>query len=446
MNARIQKLFARIQLFIFCTLAITLPFFAWAEKKSAPPNIVLIISDDQAWTDYSFMGHPNVRTPNLDRLAAQSLTFPRGYVPSSLCCPSLASILTGKYPHGHKITGNDPAIASDLPRREAYKSAEYRAAREKMNSAIEAQPTLPRLLGERGYLSFQAGKWWQGNFRRGGFTHGMTEDVAERGGRHGDAGLKIGRQGLEPIYDFIEIAQQEQKPFFIWYAPMMPHTPHNPPERLLRKYRGLTNSVHVAKYWAMIEWFDETCGELLNHLDKQGLTENTIVAYVTDNGWIQDPDKGDYAPRSKQSPYDTGLRTPIMLRWPAKIKPHNSEELASSIDFMPTFLQAAGVETKERFPGINLFDKRAVAKRDTIFGECFTHDIMDLNDPSKSLRWRWAVDNDWKIIAPHEANEPNAPIELYNLAQDPFEKNNLAGKERKRVAQLRKKLDAWWTP
>ena len=94
---------------------------------------------------------------------------------------------------------------------------------------------------------------------------------------------------MQPIYDFIADAQSDGKPFFVWYAPMLPHTPHNPPERLLAKYQDKTPSPHVAKYWAMVEWFDETCGQLLDHLDKQGLAENTIVCYVTDNGWIQDP-------------------------------------------------------------------------------------------------------------------------------------------------------------
>ena len=109
---------------------------------------------------------------------------------------------------------------------------------------------------------------------------------------------------------------------------MMPHTPHNPPERLLDKYKDKTPSPHVAKYWAMVEWFDETCGQLLDHLETEKLAENTIVVYVTDNGWIQDPD-GTLSVRSKRTPYDGGLRTPIMVRWPGKVKPRTSDELAS---------------------------------------------------------------------------------------------------------------------
>ncbi|MBA4150915.1 MAG: sulfatase [Verrucomicrobia bacterium] len=415
-----------------------------ARKTSTPPNIVLIISDDHAWNDYSFMGHPEVRTPNLDRLAAQSLTFERGYVPASLCCPSLASILTGQYPHKHKVTSNDPPMPEGVPRREAYKLPEVMAGRERMNRFVEEIPTLPRLLSEQGYLTFQTGKWWQGNFRRGGFTHGMTDGNPETGGRHGDAGLQIGRKTMQPIYDFIGTAQQEKKPFMVWYAPMMPHQLHNPPERLLKKYRDKTPSLHVAKYWAMIEWFDETCGDLLNHLEREGLAENTIIAYVSDNGWIQQPDKADYGSRSKQSQYDTGLRSPIMVRWLVQAKPENSPALASSIDFMPTLLTAAGVPVPRGLPGINLLDKKAVAKRKMIFGECFTHDSADLDRPEKSLRWRWGIEGDWKVILPDPVNEPNGVVELYNLKADPFEAQNLAHKEKRRIAALTKKVDAWW--
>ena len=188
----------------------------------------MIISDDHAWTDYSFMGHPSIRTPNLDRLASQSLVFPRGYVPASLCCPSLASIITGLYPHQHRVTSNDPPIPQGMERGQFQKSEAFREGRELMNRHLEAVPTLPRLLKEKGYLSLQTGKWWQGDFSRGGFTHGMT-----KGNRHGDDGLDIGRKTMQPIYDFVGNARKDGKPFFVWYAPMPPHSPH-PPARVSR--------------------------------------------------------------------------------------------------------------------------------------------------------------------------------------------------------------------
>ena len=92
-------------------------------------------------------------------------------------------------------------------------------------------------------------------------------------------GLAIGRQTMQPVFDFL--AASKGKPFFLWFAPMLPHNPHTPPERLLARYRDKTDSIHIARYWAMCEWWDERCGELLAHLDDQGLTENTLVVYAS---------------------------------------------------------------------------------------------------------------------------------------------------------------------
>jgi uncharacterized sulfatase len=418
--------------------------FAGSALAAAPPNIVLIISDDQAWGDYGFMGHPHIRTPNLDRLAAQSLVFPRGYVPSSLCCPSLASIITGRYPHQHGITSNDPTVPGDVKPKDKSKAAEFRDGRHTMNGFMEKAATLPRVLAAHGYLSFQTGKWWQGNFATGGFTHGMSVGDEDHGGRHGDAGLKIGRETMQPIFDFIGTAQEEKKPFLVWYAPMLPHDPHNAPDRILEKYKAVAPSLHVARYWANIEWFDETVGQLLEHLDKQGLAENTIVAFVADNGWIQDPESPKFAAKSKQSPYDGGLRTPIMLRWPGKIAPRKSEALATSLDFYPTLLTALGLKPAADLPGLNLLDGTALAKRQQLFGECYTHDAKDLANPAASLRWRWMIDGHTKLIVPAAQNEPTEKTELYDLAADPNEERSLAASQADRVAELSQKLDAWW--
>jgi uncharacterized sulfatase len=257
---------------ISCLAAIVAIVHA-APTSAAPPNVVMMISDDQSWTDFGFMGHDTIKTPNLDRLASQSAVFPRGYVPSSLCRPSLATLMTGLYPHQHKISGNDPPAGTD---------------RAEMLRHIRRLPTLPRLLAKQGYVSHQSGKWWEGSHQLGGFTAGMTHGDPKRGGRHGDEGLTIGRQGLQPIFDFVDSAGE--KPFFLWYAPFMPHTPHTPPKRLLDKYTAPEKSIHIARYQAMCEWFDETCGQLLDYLDKKNLADNTLVVFVTDNGWIQQTD------------------------------------------------------------------------------------------------------------------------------------------------------------
>ncbi len=392
-----------------------------------PPNMVLIISDDQAWTDFGFMGHETIQTPSLDRLARESAVFTRGYVPDSLCRPSLATIISGLYPHQHKIVGNDPPKGTN---------------RRKMLKHVQAMPSLPRILGKQGYRSFQSGKWWEGNYRRGGFTHGMTHGDPKRKGRHGDEGLKIGRNGMEPIFDFIR--ESGDTPFFVWYAPFLPHTPHNPPERLLKKYQQPGRSIHVARYYAMCEWFDETCGELLDFLDENQLAGNTLVAFVTDNGWIQRTDSGRFAPKSKRSQYDGGLRTPIMLRWPGRISPGKNETLASSIDLAPTILRACGVKPPSELPGIDLISvaNGTPAERKAIFGEIFEHDVADVDDPAASLLYRWMIMGRWKLIVPKKTG---AAVELYDLIADPHETKNLADENRDKVGELRKHLNAWWS-
>jgi uncharacterized sulfatase len=251
---------------------------------------------------------------------------------------------------------------------------------------------------------------------------------------------------MQPIYDFIGEAKTANKPFLVWYAPMMPHDPHTPPQRLFDKYKDKAPSGHIAKYWAMVEWFDETCGALLKHLDDQGLRENTIVVYVSDNGWITNPKTGRYAEKSKQSQYDGGLRSPIMLRWPAKVQPKMSDALASSLDFAPTILKAAGLEPTKDMPGINLLDEAAVSARKTIYGECFTHNFVDIEVPSTSLKWRWMIDGHTKLIVPNKANQPDDVIELYDLKADPTEEKNLASDQSAKVTELTAKLDAWWKP
>jgi len=406
-----------------------------SEAAAAGPNVVMIIGDDQAWGDFGFMGHPAIHTPHLDRLASQSLVFTRGYVPSSLCRPSLATLATGLYPHQHRITSNDPPGRPDR--------ALMLRNRQRQIANIERVPTLARLLGQRGYVSFQTGKWWEGNFSRGGFTEGMTHGDPARGGRHGDAGLKIGREGLEPIFDFLD--RHQGRPFFIWYAPFLPHQPHNPPEELLAHYREKTDSIHVARYWAMCEWFDQTCGELLAGLERRGLADNTLVVFVVDNGWIQQPDAARYAPRSKRSPNEGGIRTPIMLRWPGHIQARRDESTpVVSVDLVPTILGACGLEPTAEMPGVNLLDTERLAKREAIFGEIFTHDAVKVDDPASSLQYRWCIEGRWKLILPNPKLLPDAQPELYDLEADPREDDDLAARRPQVVERLHTRIEQWW--
>ena len=416
------------------------------------PNILYVISDDQAWTDYGFMGHPQIKTPHLDKLSRESVLFERGYVPTALCRPSLATLVNGQYAHKHGITGNDPSPKT-YPREKEI----YNQKRAQLISYLDKFETLPNLLGEKGYLSHQSGKWWEGNFKHGGFTHGMTRGFPEKGGRHGDDGLKIGRSGLQPIEEFVDHSMKENKPFFLWYGVFLPHTPHNPPERLLKPYQNLGLPLPIAKYYAMCTWFDETCGQLIELLEKRGLRDDTIIVYVTDNGWIQNPERNGYAPRSKQTPYEGGIRTPIMFSWPnGNLKNGKRKDVVSSIDLFPTVLAAAGARAPKGLPGLNLLENlrnEKPIKRKGIFGESFAHDVADVENPEDSLIFRWTIEGKWKLLLTYDGEvnryqsthpRKEKRPQLFNLLKDPQEKRNLAGDNPEVVARLAAKIGKWW--
>ena len=472
MNNVREKLNCCLKRHSLCGLLLLILFLPSAAltgaAESAPPNVVLILSDDQHWSDYGFMGHEHLQTPALDRLASESLVFRRGYVPFSLCCPSLASLITGRYPHEHLIVGNDPPEAHGIPRRSPEGRKLFEAGREEMTKRFGQWPTLPKLLGEHGYRSLQTGKWWQGHYSQGGFDEGMT-----KGSRHGDEGLAIGRKTMQPVFDFIDRCSDTEQPFFIWYAPMLPHTPHDPEKSFVQHYESKTDSIHVAKYWGNVERFDTTVGDLIDHLDANGLSENTLVVYVCDNGWITNPENGKYAGKSKRSPYDGGLRTPIMLRQPGTIAPGTSDSLASSLDLVPTVLARCQISAPKELPGINLLDQEAVTARKQLFGACYVHTLADIEKPGRNLLWRWTVKDApageiWKLIEPATYGAPGTHVlpngesriidqvskdcfeqgivELFDISGDPDEQNNVATTNAEVVKQLQHDLNTWWQP
>jgi uncharacterized sulfatase len=418
-----------------------------AAAPAAKPNILVIISDDQGWEDYGFMGHPHLATPALDQLAAQSLTFARGYSPVPLCRPSLCSIATGLYPHQHGVTGNDPTLPdAGVNAQTGRANPKYARYYTTIIENFRSRPNFIRDLTSRGYRSLETGKWWEGDpVQTAGFTSAMTVGTG-KGDRHGGAGLEIGRQGLAPITQFIE--QSGPQPWLVWYAPMLPHAPHTPPAELLAKYLKVAPSEPVARYWASVEWFDRTCGELLAYLEQKKLRENTVVLYTTENGWIQHPQQANRpAPRSKLTPYEGGHRTPIMISWPGHVAPRmDREHLASTIDFWPTLAALLKTPAPASLPGLNLTDATAVARRTSLFGEHYAHNIADVDAPTRSLEHRWIIAGWHKLIVPDARNRPKATPELYDLQSDPGEKTDLAAQRPERVRELRLQLDTWWTP
>jgi len=418
-------------------------------QAAKPPNIVFLLSDDQQWTDYGFMGHPDIQTPHLDKLASEGLLFRHGYLASPICRPSLASMVTGLHPFSHGVTGND--VIKNQDRNEADRP---------LREIFYKNPTFIKALTDNGYLAHQSGKWWEGTWEDGGFTHGMKSDPNARHGR--GKSISIGRKGLEPVTDFIDMAVAEDKPFFVWYGVFLPHTPHNPPKRLLDKYTQEGRAQDVAKYYAMCEWMDETCGELLGHLDKKGIRDNTLIFYICDNGWAprsvrsDDPHQkkfSDYALRTKASPFNGGIRTPIMISWPGKVVPADDPNLAHSLDIYPTLMAAAGLESPDNLPGINLLDEKARTERKAVFGSVHASHNISVGNPDETLLYLWCVSGDWKLMIRYKGKDEarhsvinswdTKPMRLYNLKKDPHETNELSEQHPDKVAELRKKIEAW---
>ena len=444
---------------------------------AAPPNVVYIIPDDHTFRDFGFMGRPDALTPHMDRLAAQSARFVNGYVPTSLCSPSLAVMLTGRYPHQSGLHFNHPPPGNSGFNRMKSR-AEYEAARSPSFEIIRSQPTLPRALGQHGYVSFQTGKFWEGHYSNAGFTEGMTlftprpgqdfggnrilksGELAAHG--NGDHGLQIGRQTMQPIADFLDGTGKE-KPFFLWYAPYLPHQPHDSPQRYFDLHRQRGAAAHRIPYLASISQFDDTVGQLMTLIEQRGLLKSTLIILCADNGWSpgtqrmkKSPEEFEHTHESKFSPFEDGLRTPILISLPGVVKPATHTQLVSSVDLLPTVLSAiVQPDAIPDLPGRSLW---AAAKGDTplteqpVFGEIYPGDASTLRHPERDIAYRWVREGEWKLIVPH-AHKKTAPwgdylteIALYHLPTDPEEKTNLATREPDRVKTLQTTLDAWWKP
>lgn len=440
---------------------------------SERPNIVYIISDDQSWSDFGFMGNERVHTPNLDRLAARSARFPNGYLTTSVCRPSLATLLTGLYPHQHGIHFNHgPPGNSGYNRMTSIE--EYQQVRGREFSLIRSVETLPRILSEKlEYRVLQTGKFWEGHWRNGGFTEGMTTfetppasqgyggvrtlvngDRVAHG--NGDHGLQIGRETMEPIETFILDCEEAETPWMVWYAPYLPHQPHDAPEEFYEIAKSNPNvETHEIPYFASIAQFDQTVGWLVHFVEVNADPRNTIFVFVSDNGWrpSETPESGReqefaHTKRSKRAPFDDGLRGPILLRWDGVVTPEERSELVSSIDIVPTLLRLVGLG-KNDLPGHDLL-KEAKTDRD-VFGAVYPGDATSLGHPERDVAYRWARSGDWKLILPHGQNPWGNYLKepaLFNVRVDPRERVNRASDDEYRdlVSALRKKIDAWWTP
>ena len=289
-----------------------------AAQSSTPPNIILIIADDVGWNDLGCYGNPVVSTPNIDRIAQEGIRFTNAYLTASSCSPSRTSIISGRYPHN---TG----------------SAE-------LHTPLPASVTLfPSLLQEAGYYTAQAGKWHLGDAARRGF-----DTIHDNGKENGDGGEALWLTTLRE--------RPDDQPFFLWLAAIDAHRVWGPNE-----FSGKNEAAKItpppfladtdrtkqdlARYYDEITRFDDYIGKVEEELRRQGVLDNTIIIILSDNGRP--------FPRSKTRVYDSGMKTPFVVKWNAGLpkKGAVSNSLISVIDIAPTLLEVAGAETLPSFQG-----------------------------------------------------------------------------------------------
>ncbi len=417
-----------------CAAWLTCP--VWAK---APPNFVLLIADDQGAEDAEPFGNAGVHTPNLTRLARQGLRFDCAFVTASSCSPSRCSLLSGRYPHSHGA----PQLHQPLPK---------------------GQPNFVASLRQAGYWTALAGKTHMGKEALAAF------DVVKAGG--GPSGCE---QWLATLKE-----RPKDRPFLAWLAAVDPHrdyqpgaiaVPHSPEAVTVPPYLPDTPEVRkdLAMYYDEIARLDRYVGEVLDELDRQGVANDTVVLYLSDNGRP--------FPRCKTTLYDSGIRTPLIVRWPDKVRPGTTtRSLVSTVDVAPTLLGLAGIAAPASVQGksfAGVLADSTVEVRSHVFAEKNWHDFDDHVRAVRSGRYKYIRNSylDVPLTPPADAVRgptfqdmlrlqaagqlkpdqqacfatPRPAEEFYDLDNDRHEMGNVAGDSHyaEPLRQLRAALDQW---
>lgn len=298
------------------------------------PNILLILADDQGYGDLSCHGNPRAKTPNLDRLATESVEFTRFHV-SPVCAPTRASLLTGRSHLRcgvHGVTaGRETMRTEEVTIAEALKPAGYRTALYGKWHLGEHYPYVPFAQGFDDFIGFRTGHWinyWDAQFERNGKPYPLKGYVTE-------ALTSLAIRFLE---------KQRRSPFFLYLAYNVPHTPWQAPARFWDQYRGMDIPEDVAAAYALNGCLDEQVGRLLRRLEELKLADDTIVLYLSDNG--PNGQRFNCGLRGiKGSVYEGGTRVPLFIRWGNRLPAGKKvDRIAAHVDIYPTLLELCGVQ------------------------------------------------------------------------------------------------------
>lgn len=455
MKPETERIFGLLALLILCIT----PGCQSIPDQLPYPNVVLIVGDDYGYPYHSFAGADYVITPTMDRLAASGTVFTNGYVPANHCAPSLRSMITGMLPIQY-----DSLAASN--QRAYMASAEYEQMTPEEQTtwqenyrfhAMKDVPTLARTLTQHGYQTWQGGKWWEFNYQNGGFTHGMTTGWTpeDRGNNEwfllymGGAGRDLARVDNQAAYDFVD--QAGESPFFMWYAPELPHYPFDAPQKYLDLYADAEMSETAKLYYANVSWFDERLGEFLDYLEAKGKLENTLLIYINDNGWEQDPEQ-DYTgdpmrfnnggDKGKLGLTDLSFRTPVIFSLPGRIEEGaTATPLIHAADITPTVLDYLDIEPPEGLFGQSYKDVLSgqdAQPREEIVGRAtqlrWEGDMM-----GRRAKAYWIRRDNWFFSWDTETGEKN----LFDVSIDPREDTNVAADHAELVADLTASIEAW---
>ena len=442
----------------------------WGSIVSAAergPNVIFILTDDQGWSDAHFAGHPYVKTPNLDRLAAEGAWFRQFYVAATVCSPSRCAFMTGHVPARHFVHGH-------------FSNPESNAARAMPNWLDPAVTTLPKLLRKAGYATGHFGKWHLGG---GTGAPPPAEYGIDDSRTVGSSGTALGEEGKDPYFrarstglivdETIRFVREHRdQPFYVNVWTLLPHAPLKPTPEQLQEYESLVPKADdpafgpwMRKYLAnakdlesqmrifcaSLTDLDTQLGRLFTALDELKLAEDTIVFYSSDNGPedyrisnAANAGVGNTGPlrARKRSMYEGGTRTFGLLRWPGHVAAGRVDEtsVTSALDFLPTICKLTGVPLPdglhldgEDVSDIWLGQPRARATP-LLWEWLFRVQGEDYTPPMLAIR-----DGDWKLFVAHDGGG----AQLYNIPKDIGEEHDLAAAHPEVVQSLAAKAVAW---
>ena len=377
--------------------------------KMAPPNILLILTDDQGYGDLHFHGNDSISTPNLDQLAQQSIRFDRFYV-SPVCAPTRASLLTGRY---HLRTGTSWVTH----RKEVLRSEEM---------------TIAELLKANGYATGCFGKWHNGEqypndpsgqgfdeffgFAAGHWNNYFNTTLQHNGRKEKTKGF-ITDVLTDKAIDFME--KNKNQPFFCYVPYNAPHSPFQVPDKYFDKYKQLGLTDKNASVYGMVENIDDNVGRLLQTLDSLSISNNTIVIFMTDNGPNGRRFNGGMR-GTKASVHEGGVRVPCFFRWPSHLKENVSiSTITSHIDVLPTLADLCHIPLPDslHLDGVSLLPlmKNSNAKWPA-------RTICSIQNDGENRKTRGSARTDqYRFVLDDNGNQ-----HLYNMLEDPAESNNLA--------------------